>query len=1230
MTRASNLTLVGASAGSGKTHRLTSEVTSAVDPSSPDAIPVEGLVAVTYTRKAAAELGGRLRQRLVAVRAFDRAQRLPLAYLGTVHAVCLRIVQELAIDAGVSPAVDVLPGSETALLAQALDWGLEPELKDRLDRLARQTELRIDNQRGGTTDWLTPVRDIMTLARGNRIAPDCLSAMAERSVTGLLALMTPSRTDGDAMDAELLSAVRLAASALDRYDDGQAQTKKARETLAASLALLEAGELPWSGWLKLAKIGAGKGVAQHLDVVREIASQVDHHPRLHAQLRELTESIFEAARRGLAAYADWKQRRRIMDYVDMIDRALTLLEDPAVAAELATRTSLVVVDELQDTSPVQLALFLRLHVVAGRSMWVGDPKQCIFEYAGADPALMDAVEGWARANGAKGDQLLLNRRSRPELVHVCNRIFETALARHGFDQDKVRVGAHRESIPALAPLPALGVFHLTSSSHDGDAACVAEGVRRMLADPELTPVQDRHTGNVRPVRPGDVAVLVSTNAQAMAIANHLAHRGIRAALARPGLLATPEGTLVEAALRALVDDRDTSAVAILEALTGFQGKSPDAWLADRIVGYQEHLAARERGEHVPRPTVPALARLRPSVEVLAPTEIVDRVLTDLDVATLCARWSQPEQRLANLDAVRTLAQSYEERCAYRREAATVAGLLRYFEEAATPVLTRDEERANDEQHVESGDGAVTLSTFHKSKGLEWPVVILATLDRDKKRDAFEVRPESDGAAFDPENPLSGRWIRYWPWPYGAQSACPLAVAAEASDVGRAVNDREEAERARLLYVGFTRARDHVVLAVRVTKGEAKAGWLDELRTTRDEPVVVLPTAVDGSGAATVGLRDESGDTIEIAARCWTLTPDAPEQIVEASTPRWFASVAPAPRAPYWIAPSRAADEWTEVVVPTVGTIERLGDRLPVGSTKGVESDVVGTAVHNFLAADVEGLSAEARLAIASRILGGAELLAVFAPATLLEAGDRLRAWVDQRFPGARWLREVPIAAHVGEVGGERRVDGTIDLLLETAEGVVVVDHKSYVGGAGAWPEKAGEFGAQLGAYAEVVRHAGKRVHGVFVHFPVGGGVVELVLRTRAPAKSGRQLRGGERMDREEDAQPARPIPGPARPLGTPHTCLRDTQLLSQPRCIRHGHGIRFPLNRDSSEIGRQLGGVAGFDEDVGDGDPELADPRQQDLEASGVVRVAFVRAAPRPTSRFEDHRHRVSDGLYAE
>ncbi len=1123
---AAGLMLVGASAGSGKTYRLTSEVTQAVAPPSSGAgIELEGLVAVTYTKRAAAELSERLRRTLVDMGAFARAQRLPLAYLGTVHAVSLRLLQELAIDAGLSPHVDVVPGSEARVLRQALEGALDPELRASVEKLARSLQIRWDN-RSSRYDWLTPVDDVMTLARNNRIAPEALPAMAERSCDGLIDLLGPARPDGETLDRELILALERANRLLGEIDDGVGKTIDARATVRDALRDAKEGPLPWCEWVRLSKIAPGKAGRQAVGDLLVAAARSDEHPRLHAEVREYTRAVYEAARIGLKAYDEDKKHRRVVDFVDMIDRTLTLVECDAVARELGERMKLVVVDEFQDTSPLQLALFTRLHAIAGRSTWVGDRKQCIFEFAGADPSLMEAVTAWASEEGGDTEHLPYNYRSRPELVSACSRLFAAAFARHGYTAEEVEVTAKREEPAALAGLPPLGIWCLESANLDDDAHAVAEGVRRMLADAGATPVQDRATAEVRPVRPGDIAILVSTNAATEQVAQALALRGVRATVARAGLLSTPEGTLVMAALRALLDPRDTLSIAVLEALTGFDGKTPDAWLEARLRRASEEKAAEGASTELP-PLLPseiarAIGAIRAELEGASPCEALDRVLSALDVASIACRWPDPEQRVSNLDALRAMARTYEERCGQDCATASVAGLTAYLEQAAETVLVRDEEQAFDEQHVGTGGAGVTVLTYHRAKGLEWPVVVLGSLDKKEKRTPFDVAPESESPGFDPRDPLGGRWIRYWPWPYGAQKKTRLADVAEASTVGCMVSAREDRERVRLLYVGFTRARDHLVLAVRQDKkGRRKTEWLDTLCDHEGAPLVDLPLADSAATDARVTCRGTTVatggqiDHFEVPARVWKLSPgdEAPERLDIRESSAWFArpsskdNVESAQRRPYRIAPSRAALDWKELVETIAATNtssfaapESIGERLPLGQTSSVSWNVVGDPLHAFLAADVPGLAREARLARAERLLAAAEVIAALGPEALVRAGDQLRAWVDAKWPGAIWHREVPVSAIVpGKIAratpsakaGERLVAGTVDLLLMTKDGAVVIDHKSYPGDRSTWLPKACEFTPQMAAYAHVLRAAGFKVVGQWVHFTVGAGVVQV-------------------------------------------------------------------------------------------------------------------------------------------
>jgi ATP-dependent exoDNAse (exonuclease V) beta subunit len=152
---------------------------------------------------------------------------------------------------------------------------------------------------------------------------------------------------------------------------------------------------------------------------------------------------------------------------------------------------------------------------------------------------------------------------------------------------------------------------------------------------------------------------------------------------------------------------------------------------------------------------------------------------------------------------------------------------------------------------------------------------------------------------------------------------------------------------------------------------------------------------------------------------------------------------------------------------------------------------VGNAVHAFLAADLPELEGAQRRAVATRLLDAAELRALLAPEALVQAGDNLRNWVQGRWPDAVWHREISVAACIDSSAGARRVRGTIDLLLETPEGVVLIDHKSYPGASDTWAAKAAEFAPQFAAYAEALRMAGYSVREQWVNFAVGGGVVRM-------------------------------------------------------------------------------------------------------------------------------------------
>jgi hypothetical protein len=149
--------------------------------------------------------------------------------------------------------------------------------------------------------------------------------------------------------------------------------------------------------------------------------------------------------------------------------------------------------------------------------------------------------------------------------------------------------------------------------------------------------------------------------------------------------------------------------------------------------------------------------------------------------------------------------------------------------------------------------------------------------------------------------------------------------------------------------------------------------------------------------------------------------------------------------------------------------------------------LLGEAIHGFLAADRPTLDTADRREIARGLLQRWDVAGALPPDDLLRASDRLRHWVDTRWPGAIWHREWPLL-HRQPNG--TIVRGTADLVIEHADGFAVIDHKSFPGSAEQAALRAAGFAGQLAAYAAAVAAAtGRPVTECFVHLPVLAAVV---------------------------------------------------------------------------------------------------------------------------------------------
>lgn len=1063
--------VVSASAGTGKTYRLTGEVTRALVEGT--ARP-EGVVAITYTKKAAAELESRIRTDLVRAGRGDLAARVRDGYLGTVHSVCERLLREFALEAGHSPYLEpIAEPQREKLFGEALAAVLA----------GREAEIEPIAFRFGLEGWeRNPLRALVDLARENGLDGAALRAAGEKSLATLLAVLPPVESS----EADYVAALAAEAEEADRRLRALDRPGKAaaarRDAIAELVRALSRSSLPpWAAQLRAVR---HDWTVPETPIVAPFVALVGRHlacARFRADLEELTRAIFGVAADALDAYAEAKQAARVVDFQDMLALAARLLGDGGVRSALSGKLDLVLVDEFQDTSPMQLAVVAALAGVATRSVWVGDRKQAIFGFQGSDPVLMGAAMAHA-LDGHAPEFLSRSWRSRPPLVALTSELFARALAPHGFTDEEVRITTpeERPDPAALANAPVVECWWWEGGA---EPHAIADGVAKLLA--EAAPVRDRG-GEVRPLRRGDVAVLARRNEDCRKVAAALGARGIPARLQLGALAETPEAILLRSALALVADPADGVAAMDVSYLSGRGAADPDAWLSARLVEAARDRAAREQaqadGATAPEsalpfgddPRVAALRAVHETSRDLAPAEALDAAIAAAGALELLRTWPDPAQRLANVEALRGAARGYEDLCRVRRCAGTIAGLVEHL-------ATLDEQKDADLQAVPATDDAVVLSTWHSAKGLEWPVVVLGSLGFQKDRDPWNPCVERP-AEFDPERPLAGRWVRWWPWPYGNFSkGLELADAVEHTREAQTVREDDARERVRLLYVAFTRARDRLVLAAAVKKGAPAAGALEPLCDAHGHAALHVPFgAAEGTGTVRAG-------DVELPCRIRALSGAEVEPEPVAATPRAWYDGAPgaATRVRELANPSSEP-----VAAPAPGRIVAVAPLAGRSALHDVKDmGALGDAIHAFLAAD---RGTGDREAVAARLLAAWGAAGEVAPASLVRASNALRGFLDARYPDAEWRREWPVRARFLDRGEPRLLQGEVDLFLEREDGFVLVDHKSFPGGDRERDARVVAHAAQLGLYAFVLERAlGKPLLAAFIHLPIRGEIVEV-------------------------------------------------------------------------------------------------------------------------------------------
>jgi len=830
-----DLKIISAGAGSGKTYSLTEEMASLLAPinGQPAAVRASGIIATTFTNKAAAELKERVRIKLLEKGLTQEADELGNAMIGTVHSIGVQLLKRFSFEAGVSPEVDIVADSDQqTIFNQALSTVIPLDLVLEMEQLSEQ--LGFHKSIFSKKDWRADLKQLTDIARSNNFGADILLESKAYSLKTYFELLPePSKKSGAALNSELMGHLEQTLIALEGNEDGT----KGKETLMGSLrsmktTLKNRGFVNWYDWARLTKLKVPKKSRDDAFDLMEFAKCHDQHPDFHEQIERYVGHIFDTAIAALEEYESYKKARGLIDYIDMEVLILKLLENEMVQEVLKDEIDLLLVDEFQDTNPIQLKIFLKLTKIANQSIWVGDPKQSIYGFRGAAPDLMKAVMD----STDNIDNLPNSWRSRQDLVHLCNGLFVKA-----FSPEMLPKRIALETAPPFVKEKESKELKLATHhwhfQFEGNRApakpwfeqCIARNIAEILS--ENWKVRIKGSNEVRVMRPGDVAVLCRSNSACQTMAAALHKEGLKASISRNGLLQTAEASLILACLRYILNKHDALAVAEILLLT--QKKNIEAIISNRL-DYLERIKAKPEDKErwgSEEEYIKQLRTLRHKSRELSATEILNGVLEKLDVRRTVAAWSNEQQRLDNIDALRKLALDYEETCNRLNSAATLGGFLLWLDELASEGL--------DQQGKGAGANAINVLTYHKSKGLEWPFVVCHGLPNELRESLWGIRIVRQTSEIDIEHPLANRLLCYWINPYSDQiKGTKLMEVVEAHEAKTHSQKEALAEEARLLYVGLTRARDYLIFP---TMPKKPTKWLNRVFHDGNETIPSLDT-----------------------------------------------------------------------------------------------------------------------------------------------------------------------------------------------------------------------------------------------------------------------------------------------------------------------------------------------------------------------------------------------------
>ena len=1030
-----DLSIVPAGAGAGKTHHIQTTLTNWVREGR---VRPERILAVTFTEAAAGELRQRIRAALIADGNLEAALAVERAYVSTIHGLGRRLLVEHAFASGASPQQRLIAEDEQDLLIRRAI-----EENQALNELARNLGAygyRANFQSDDTAEdsFRGALLGVISLLRtlGARGRDPAIAGFVENSIReGYLKPKGKAETLAAALQAAVEDLLSAFPRSLAEGASNATAKKDFRENfrnLSRARQILASAERDWKVWQSLRDLRKSKrgsptpdGYDDLADAVMEAAEALPHHPGPLEDAVAHARALVEGAQAAMADYEARKRKLGVIDFSDMVTNAAHLLEqDPTVLASVMAEVDCVIVDEFQDTNPIQFTFLWRLTRQAKYALVVGDTKQAIMGFQGADPRLTTAL-----TQQFETSPLDRNWRSDPRIMAFVN-----ALGPCLFGPDYIALTAQNPAGESTA----IEVIELASkrSARTGGKPphFIADRLLAMLAD-ERPMITDRYTKQLRALEAKDIAILAPTHKLGASYAEALRALGLPVRISEAGWW---QSRIVQAAgfaLRAAVDPADRHA-ALCFATLGPQTMALDTALKALI----------EVGE-ISGTELDAVRALWPDSLAMP----IDRLVHEVIRAAGLRQWSDhlpdPQQMRADLLRFEAEASAFLEAHRDMREASGFYGqsanvFLGWLE---NKVSLKDEDKRPNPSGGEA-DG-IEVVTWHGAKGREWPVVVVTGLDHklDPRGGTFTTLfPGFD----DLDNVISEATLAY----------APNFAAPEATErfLARLRPESEETAR-RLLYVALTRARDRLMIEWPLEDGAAEAPF----------PITSRRLLADWCGLRLDGNQIQIGpDTFPARILvCQAEIPasfeEPPENALGAAShqPRFAIRADMAREAAAYVSPSQALT--TGQSLPEGLETHVIHTGAHITSSELTHAADKGTAIHEALRILLQ------RPDLGARVAARCRLSSEDVQALSLQAECLRRALADRGYSELHVEQMLEITLPDGG-----RQSSIVDLIAESAEGYLIIDHKS-----GPVPDHAARFAGywpQLAAYVDEVAKAGNK------------------------------------------------------------------------------------------------------------------------------------------------------------